>query len=381
MNISSYRILSEGAGDKAYFMPSVAVLEDHSRLYCGQVSLDSDYYGAPLYCHLPPETGHTLSFTPIPGMESRPLSATGLFTGNADIRVHRIPARDAAMVIATTVNYTSDSYVGWSKEKHELPPCNPSVYAIFDESRTWLPVQILPLPGIFRDYRCSGQLAFLPGNRFIAPFYFQNERICNFYGSPSPAYSVITALYEIVGNQAVFIDKGNVLDYEQGRGFLEPTVLEMDGRFFMTLRAEDGHAYCSTSEDGLAWSSPMPWHWDDGSELEMSTTQQRWARIGNKAILLYTRKSAETKNAFRFRTMLYASEANPLTGTLLKSTEKVLFPIQEMNGVQGLYGNFHCAQFTNNHAIVTDAPEFFRIVDGRMSDIHTRYIECDITED
>ena len=32
----------------------------------------------------------------------------------------------------------------------------------------------------------------------------------------------------------------------------------------------------SVSEDGLHWEPKQTWAWDDGTQLEMSTTQQHW---------------------------------------------------------------------------------------------------------
>ena len=48
--------------------------------------------------------------------------------------------------------------------------------------------------------------------------------------------------------------------------------LVLDGKVWMTIRAEDGHGYVSVSDDGLTWAEPTAWKWDDGGDVAMSTT-------------------------------------------------------------------------------------------------------------
>ena len=84
---------------------------------------------------------------------------------------------------------------------------------------------------------------------------------------------------------------GDELVNTAGRGLLEPSLVYLDGRYFLTIRAEDGRGHVAASEDGLRWEPQRPWCWDDGEPLAMSTTQQHWLPHSEGLFLVYTRKA------------------------------------------------------------------------------------------
>ena len=57
-------------------------------------------------------------------------------------------------------------------------------------------------------------------------------------------------------------ESGNELRNTTGRGLLEPTVTLLEGKYYMTIRAEDDRAYVYTSVDGLKWADQKAWTWD-----------------------------------------------------------------------------------------------------------------------
>ena len=95
-----------------------------------------------------------------------------------------------------------------------------------------------------------------------------------------------------------------------GRGLLEPSLASLDGRFYLTIRAEDGRGYVSASDDGLRWEPQRAWCWDDGEPLAMSTTQQHWLPHAGRLSLVYTRKAEENVNVMRWRAPLYMAEVD-----------------------------------------------------------------------
>lgn len=134
-----------------------------------------------------------------------------------------------------------------------------------------------------------------------------------------------------------------------GRGLLEPSLTHFGGRFYMTIRAEDGHGYVTVSDDGLEWSKLQPWAWEDGSRLSMSTTQQHWIRHNEGLLLAYTRKSEENVNVFRWRAPLYIAQVDPKTLRLRRDTEQVALPLIG----DGIKAPDHVARMGNFH--ITDA--------------------------
>jgi hypothetical protein len=147
------------------------------------------------------------------------------------------------------------------------------------------------------------------------------------------------------------------LRHDVGRGLLEPSLTEFSGRFYLTIRAEDGKGYLSTSDDGLNWCNVRPWAWEDGEPLTMSTTQQHWLRHSKGLHLVYTRQSASNINVFRWRAPLYVASVDPDELCLVRETERVVFPligdgIGDPQGVARM-GNFHTVSATPRESWVT----------------------------
>jgi hypothetical protein len=125
----------------------------------------------------------------------------------------------------------------------------------------------------------------------------------------------------------------------------------------MTMRAEDGHGYVSTSLDGLNWLEKKPWSWDDGERLIMSTTQQRWLTHSDGLFLVYTRKTQRNRNVMRWRAPLLLARVDPEELCLIRSTEKVVLPLigDGINQAQHVarMGNFHVVNASTSESWVT----------------------------
>jgi hypothetical protein len=125
----------------------------------------------------------------------------------------------------------------------------------------------------------------------------------------------------------------------------------------MTIRAEDGHGYVTTSDDGLAWKEPVPWKWDTGEAIAMSSTQQRWLVHSDRLHLVYTRKAGENARVARWRAPLYAAPVDAASLRLVKARERVAVPlvgdgVKEPAKVAHL-GNFHTMMVTADESWVT----------------------------
>ena len=102
---------------------------------------------------------------------------------------------------------------------------------------------------------------------------------------------------------------------------LEPQLTFFDNRYLMTIRAEDGYGYVSSSTDGLNWSEAISWKWDNGEPLAMSTTQQHWLPHSDGLFLAYTRKAEENANVMRWRAPLYLAQVDRATLRLIRASE------------------------------------------------------------
>jgi hypothetical protein len=168
---------------------------------------------------------------------------------------------------------------------------------------------------------------------------------------------VCTVLCSYDGKKLTILKSGNTLELAVKRGLLEPTLARINDRFFMTIRAEDGHGYVSFSNNGLHWEKQRPWCWEDGKPLTMSTTQQRWLSHSQGLFLVYTRKAKKNVNVMRWRAPLYVARVDTNRLCLIRSSEKIVFPligdgVNDPDHVARM-GNFHVVNTSRNESWVT----------------------------
>ncbi len=165
--------------------------------------------------------------------------------------------------------------------------------------------------------------------------------------------SVTTVLCSFDGKKLRIREVGNELMNSAGRGLLEPSLALLAGRFYMTIRAEDGRGYVTVSGDGLHWKTQQPWQWDDGGPLTMSTTQQRWLVHSDGLFLVYTRKAEKNVNVFRWRAPLFLAEVDRKSLRLIRASERVVLPLIG----DGLKDPKHVARMGNFHTVAATPHE------------------------
>lgn len=177
-------------------------------------------------------------------------------------------------------------------------------------------------------------------------------------GPQSGGRSVVVVRCGFDGRELRVKQAGNELTNKRGRGLLEPSLAMVDGRHYLTIRAEDERGYVSTSDDeGKTWSMQQPWLFDDGEPLVTSTTQQRWLTLGGELYLVYVRKDPTNVNVMRWRAPLFMSLVERRTLRLVKATERIAVPLQgdgvnEPDKVPHL-GNFHCCPASETESWIT----------------------------
>ena len=342
-----------------YFHPSVAIMPDGRWILTAQTILGSDFYGEPVYSF---SSDQGKSWSPMKVIEScRNRELGGGWVENvADPRPFVFGDHPEVFVFGCTSIYSSQGNICYQNKPTdiELPKVR-AVCAILHPDGTWTR-QDLKLPIETDDWRTTCiQCALVSSDEVILPFHFQ-VGTCMFGERPSLRAGVATARYRITNGTLEFMEMGNILRLDEGRGLIEPSLLKLpDNRgIAMTIRAENGKAYCQVSQDGLHWDGIKAWCWDDGEELTTDTTQQHWVTCGKKVYLVYTRKDESNKNVFRSRAPLYITEADPENATLIRAAEEVVFPITVHNESIGLFGNFHAVQLDENRALISDAALF-----------------------
>lgn len=281
---------------------------------------------------------------PINGMGRRDLG-NGLEEGYCDTVPEYHAKTGAVLAMAHNVYYKNNVLtMPWEKRW--------PVYAVRRPNGEWLPPKKLEwndpdATGMY-SANCSQRVTLDDGTLIVPITYGPLGR---------PDHGVTSLHCRFDGERMTVIERGAELRLPVKRGLLEPSVTRK-GKFWMTIRAEDGRGYYSTSRDGLQWAPIQPWCWQDGTPLDMSTTQQHWVTHSDALYLSYTRKAPGNEGVVRWRTPLWLARVDESTGTLIKATERILLPQRGDGGEKGmdawLSGNFHPATLNARESIVTD---------------------------
>lgn len=196
-------------------------------------------------------------------------------------------------------------------------------YSVRDTSGSWSNRQRL----MWDDPRAEAIMSCGCGERL----WFENGDLLVAVSIGSKGYahrSVTTLRCAFDGKKLTVKQSGSEIVNPKGRGMLEPSVTEFRNRYYMTIRAEDGRGYVTTSDDGMKWAEKKAWSWGDGTPLDMSTTQQHWLLHSDGLHLAYNRKTEDNAKVMRFRAPLFIAAVDHETLRLRRDTERILFPLK-----------------------------------------------------
>ncbi|OYW31618.1 MAG: sialidase [Chthoniobacter sp. 12-60-6] len=239
--------------------------------------------------------------------------------------------------IGHTVRYSGDKVI------HNRP--RETCFSVYDpQQSTWTPWTTLPMPEGTKFYNAgagSVQRVDLENGDILLPIYFKAQA--------DKYYRVTVLRCSFDGSTLRFIEQGNDLALESGRGVYEPSLIRCAGKFYLTLR-NDTAGYVCTSDDGLHFSEPTRWNWTDGSDLGNYNTQQHWVTHKDHLYLVYTRRGANNDHVFRHRAPLFMAEVDKATLTVKRETERALVPERGAR-----LGNFGVCEVSENETWVTVA--------------------------
>ena len=158
--------------------------------------------------------------------------------------------------------------------------------------------------------------------------YENGDFLLTFYVTPKGETKsrALAVRYHYENGELFIAQAGEALAYPDAvRGLDEPSVAKHGEKYYMTLRTDE-QGLVSVSENGLDFSSPVPWRWDDGSILQNYNTMQRWIRYKEDLYLAYTRRGANNDHVFRHRAPIFAAKFDPDNICLVKETEVILVP-------------------------------------------------------
>lgn len=231
----------------------------------------------------------------------------------------------------------------WSKDGK--PATWPMFYTVDPEAGAFTSKRYLPVPFEFERAIPFGQIVECDNGELLVPFYVippENRK-------NQKSYSIVTRC-RFEGDEFKVIEAGTPIsndDYPRGMG--EPSLAKLGDKYYITLRT-DIQGLWAESDDGMTFSEPKPWRWDDGSILENYNTQQHWMRPDGALYLAYTRKGAHNDHVFRHRAPIFMAKFDPERGCLIRSTEVILVP-----ELGARLGNFNAIEVSPTECWLTTA--------------------------
>ncbi|MCA9181888.1 MAG: exo-alpha-sialidase [Planctomycetales bacterium] len=286
-----------------------------------------------------PEPIAALGRDPIPGREDDLRAAV------CDVVPQYDPVTNSLLAMGHVVFYKGDYFA--RKEQLSRYP----IYVTRDQHGTWSERKILQ----WDDPRGSNIYSNGCGQRVVLP---DGDVLMSFTFGPGETNRMVSGVRATFDGELLKVKEvGPALQNNQGRGLLEPSVAEFGDKFWITLRAEDNRGYVSVSDDGLNYEEKRAWAWDDGTPIDMSTTQQHWLTHSDGLFLVYTRKDESNENVIRWRSPLWIAQVDTDNRCLIKASEQVVLPlvgdgIDAPNHV-ALMGNFHVTHASPEESWVT----------------------------
>ncbi len=259
--------------------------------------------------------------------------------------------------VGHTVRYVADDI-----PSQALP--RSTAYGVYDaDARTWTPWKTMETP-YGEEGAGSVQRLDLPNGDILLPTYFTmpemfskgvEDRWLSQYG-----VTVMRCTFD--GETLRHIEQGNEMTVPTGRGLAEPSLIEFQGRYVLTLRNND-RAYVTSGTDGLHFDEPKVWTFDDGSELGNYNTQQHWVVMPDALYLVYNRRGADNDNVVRHRAPLFIAQVDPDRLCVIRDTEQILVPNRGAR-----LGNFGVTKISDNESWVsvaewmqTKGPEYWDV--------------------
>ncbi|WP_201767086.1 sialidase family protein [Novipirellula maiorica] len=306
----------------------------------------SDYFG-PVHWTRSDDQGTTWSDPePIDALGRVPVPEhDGLMAGVCDVVPEYHAMSNTVLAMGHVVFYRGERFS--SREQLSRYP----VYTVRRSNGTWSERKILhwddPRGSFIYTNNCGQRTVNADGDIIMSLTF----------GATSKNRSVAGVRCTFDGEQLNIVDVGPALTLNAGRGLLEPSVTRWNDRYYITLRAEDGHGYVASSRDGLNYGEKRAWCWDDNTPIAMSTTQQHWVNHPQGLFLVYTREDKTNKNVMRWRAPLWIAQVDPERLCLLRDTERIVLPMVG-DGVDhpdevALMGNFHVTDASPQETWVT----------------------------
>ena len=218
-----------------------------------------------------------------------------------------------------------------------------TAYSVYDpDAHAWGKWGVLQMPDEPRFQNAGAgctQRIDLPNGEVLLPIYFKTPE------ATQMSTTIVRCRFD--GEILSYLEHGSELTVPIKRGLYEPSLTQFQGKFFLTMRNDD-RAYVSVSNDGLKFSKPKPWTFDDEEELGSYNTQAHWVTHPSGLYLTYTRKGADNDHVFRHRAPLFIARVDPSSLQVIQASERILVP-----ELGARLGNFGVTEVSDEETWVT----------------------------
>jgi hypothetical protein len=237
----------------------------------------------------------------------------------------------------------------YSQAGHQLldkPRSHEFAYATFDpKTNHWSSWKQLAMPDTDSKFFIVSpgnvQWLELKDGSLLVPTYFNQK--------DGKSYTTTMLRCSFDGSDIKLLEMGEDLTKPTGLGFVEPSIVDFQGTYYLTLRNVHG-AFVTTSQDGLHFQPVQAWTFDDGKDLGSYETQAHWLTHDGGLFLVYTRKGANNDHIARNRAPMFMAQVDTQKLQVIRKTEQVVLPER---GV--MLGNFGAAAITAEESWITDA--------------------------
>lgn len=246
------------------------------------------------------------------------------------------------IVTGHTVDYNLGSvYPVKSLYRRRITP-----YAVFDpDTGKFSPVKSIQMPDPVKYCDCGSgcsQCVETETGELLIPVSF-SEKI----DGVAQKDKVIILRCSFDGSEIRVLEIGSEIAVpEEVRGIGEASLICHQGRYYCTIRG-DTYGYICTSDDGLHYTQPAIWKWDNGEILPTYNTQSHWLQCNGSLYLVYTRKNGNNDHVFRHRAPLFVGKVDTEKLAILRSSEFIAVPERGAR-----LGNFGACSDTDSKAYV-----------------------------
>ena len=139
-------------------------------------------------------------------------------------------------------------------------------------------------------------------------------------------HEVIVFRFSVEEGKLRFLERSRSISRpDLSRGLCEPRLAKLYGKYYLTMRSDES-CWRAVSENGMDYSDPEEWRFDDGEVLGSRNTQQAWLTRPDGLFLVYTRETPHNRHIFRNRAPLFIARFDEDRECIIRDSEEIAVP-------------------------------------------------------